>query len=371
MRFLPFVMTSRRAPILAALLALAAACPGWLRWREGRRVAARLQALVAPPVGRALAVDAALLASDPDPAFLVRLPETTALLASWQTIGGCGAGAGSGTGAGMKWIGRNVTGGLFNIQEQVLFTTLGDPGYPERNFFANTLITSDIGEKWNVGVNVPFVYKYFSDPLHLAPSVPAVDYSNGGVGDVSVQVTRRLGRVNDLTVTGIVGLPTGTYKASFTPGGSPFNQNQQIGFGRPTATLVIDETLDRVWGLVVLGGLASYRGGKNSLDNYRAPSATAYGYVGYFWGPFVPAFGLSLTGFDGHDRDQNSQQNTPLGALAANASIEWANSYFALLLAGSLPYKYDGVYRDDSNNPRSPWGFIPWTVALGLAAAPF
>lgn len=350
-------------------MALIVACPALLRWREGRHLGARLQALTLPAHGAQGA--AALAVSDPDPTFLVRLPETAALLASWQTIGGCGAGAGAGTGAGVKWIGRNVTGGLLNIQEQFLYTNLGPAGYPERNFYVNTLITSDIGERWNVGVNVPYVYKYFDDPLKFAPSAPAIDYSNGGLGDISLQVTRRLGRINNVSLTGIVGIPTGTYKASFTPGGTPINQNQQIGFGRPTGSLVLDQTLDRVWGLIVVGGLASYRGGKNSIDNYRAPSATTYGYVGYFLGPFVPAFGLSLTGFYGHDRDQNSQQNTPLAALAANASIEWTNSYFAVLLAGSLPYKYDGVYRDDSQNPRSPWGFIPWTVALGLAAAPF
>jgi hypothetical protein len=349
------------------VIMLAVMVPPLVRWREKQRVCARLAALGSSPV-RALAAEL----PDADPAYLLRVSETAPLLASWQTIGGCGAGAGAGTGAGVKWIGRNVTGGLFNIQEQVLYTTLGTPGYPERNLFVNTLITSDVSEKWNVGVNVPYVYKYLTDPLHLGgPGSAPVDYSNGGLGDVSLQVTRRLGRINDLALTGIVGLPTGTYKASFTPNGTPINQNQQIGFGRPTASLVLDETLDRVWGLVVLGGMASYRGGKNSIDNYRAPSATGYAYVGYFWGPFVPAFGLSLTGFTGHDRDQNSQQNTPLAALAANASIEWTNSYFAVLLAGSLPYKYDGVRTDDSGNPRSPWGFIPWTVALGLAAAPF
>ncbi|HEY0712728.1 MAG TPA: hypothetical protein VGF45_08650, partial [Polyangia bacterium] len=39
-------------------------------------------------------------------------------LASWATIGGCGAGASSGSGAGIKWIGRSVSGGLFQVQCQ-------------------------------------------------------------------------------------------------------------------------------------------------------------------------------------------------------------------------------------------------------------
>jgi hypothetical protein len=343
-----------------------------VRWREGRRFAARLDALTATG-GNAddTRFGAATATSDPDPALFLRVAELAPLLASWQTIGGCGAGAGAGAGAGVKWIGRNVTGGLFNVQEQVLYSKLGTSAYPEHNFFFNTLITSDISEKWNVGVNIPLVYKYLIDPQHLAPSAPAIDYSNGGLGDISLQATRRLGRINALSLTGILGLPTGKYNATFTPGGAPINQTTQIGFGRPTGTLILDQTLDRVWGLIVVGGLVSYRGGKNSLDNYRASNATAYGYAGYFLGPFVPAFGLSLGGFDGHDRDQNSQQNTPLVSLAANASIEWTTTYFALLLAGSLPYKYDGVYKDDNGVARSPWGFVPWTIALGLAAAPF
>ena len=309
-----------------------------------------------------------------DPALLLREHELGGLLASWQTIGGCGAGAGAGGGAGVKWIGRNVTGGLFNVQEQVLYSKLGTPDYPEHNFFFNSLISTDLGEKWNVGVNLPLVYKYFIDPEHRAPSTPGLDYTNAGLGDIGLQATRKLGSINDTMVTGIVGLPTGVYDATFTPGvpnARAINQNQQIGFGRPTATLVVDHVLDQVWGTVVVGGVAAYRGGKNRLDSYRAANASVYGYSGYFLGPFVPAFGLSLTGAKDHDRDQNSEQNTPLVSLAANVSIEWSTQWFALLLAGSLPYKYDGVTKDDSGVPRSPWGFAPWSVAFGVAASPF
>ena len=34
-------------------------------------------------------------------------------LATWETIGGCGAGGANGTG--VKWIGRNTTGGMFQL----------------------------------------------------------------------------------------------------------------------------------------------------------------------------------------------------------------------------------------------------------------
>jgi hypothetical protein len=369
----PLLLASAGALALAAALLGTAAYPTLARWRETARVRARLQSLaLAAAGGPTMAADGprpgAVMAVDP--ALLVRIDELGDLLASWQTIGGCGAGAGSGSSAGLKWIGRNVTGGLFNVEEQVSYTNLGSAQYPEHNFFVNTLIDTDLGEKWNVGVILPFVYKYLDDPLHLAPQSPAVNYSNGGLGDVSLLVTRRLGRINALSLTGIVGLPTGTWNATYSAG-NYLNQNAQLGFGEPTATLILDQTLDQVWGFFVVGGVAAYRGGENKIDNYRAPTASAYGYWAYFLGPFVPSLGLALSGFTDHDRDQNSVQNTPLVSLSANASLEWSTSWIALLLAASIPYKYDGIYRDDSNLPRSPWGFMPWTLAFGVSVAPF
>ena len=54
-----------------------------------------------------------------------RRPRWGRALASWQTVGGCGAGASTGNAAGVKWIGRSVTGGLFGVQCQVTYTRLG------------------------------------------------------------------------------------------------------------------------------------------------------------------------------------------------------------------------------------------------------
>lgn len=313
--------------------------------------------------------------SAPDPALLVRVEDLAPFLSSWQTIGGCGAGAGSGSAAGLKWIGRNATGGLFNVQEQASYTDLGSKQYPERNFFFNTLISADVGEKFNFGINVPLIYKYLNDPTHVGGvGSQAIDYSNGGLGDISVLATRKLGRINALTLTGIVGLPTGTSKLTYTPPGAPYptylTQSQQLGFGKPTYTGILDQTLDQVWGVIVVGGAAAWRGGDNGIA-YRAPTASAYAYAGYFWGPFVPSFGLALSGFKGHDRDLSSVQNSPIASLAANLSLEWSTDWLAVLLAASFPYKYDATTRDDSGLPRSPWGFMPWTLAVGLATSPF
>jgi hypothetical protein len=366
---------SRLTLLFALTLVGAALSPLLLARLDARRMAARLDQLAASPGGAAV-VDRLALETrrTADPALFVRVQELEPLLASWQTIGGCGAGAGSGTGAGIKWIGRNVSGGLFNVQEQFSYTKLGTVQYPERDYVANTLINADLSEKWNAGINIPLIYKYLTDPRHKGPDAP-IDYSNGGLGDISLQVTRRLGSINATSLTGMVGFPTGTHDASYAAPDAavrlPINQTAQLGFGKYTGTLILDHTMDQVWGLVVVGGLASWRGGKNEFSSYRAPTASVYSYAGYFWGPVVPAFGLTLSGFKGHDVDQQSEQPTPLVALSANLSLEWSTPWIAILLAGSIPYKWDGVLKDESGNPRSPWGFLPWTLALGVSMAPF
>ncbi|MEO8213906.1 MAG: hypothetical protein ABI560_11965, partial [Myxococcales bacterium] len=275
-----------------------------------------------------------------DPALLVRVAELGPLLASWQTIGGCGAGSGTGAGAGVKWIGRSVHGGLFNVQTQGTYTRIHAGEVVEHNYLVNTLITHDLSEKWVVGANIPVLYKYYSDYFSPDAFAPGIDVSNGGLGDVSLQLTRKLGPINATTLTALVGIPTGTYEARHR--GKLLLQQRQLGFGKLTGTLILDHTIDQIWGVVVVGGLASWRGGQNKLDNYRSPNATTYAYTGYFLGPFVPALGLSTTVFKDHDRDQTLEQTSPRFSVAGNVSVEWSTDWIALLAAASLPYQYDG-----------------------------
>jgi hypothetical protein len=358
---------------LSSLLALAllatAAYPRLARWREARRMTQLLdRAAAAAPTDADASARAMACAGAPDPALLVRVAELGPLLASWQTIGGCGAGSATGGGAGIKWVGRGVRGGLFNVLEQGSYTEthIGMQGNRERHTVDNTLITRDIGDKWNVGVNIPLVYKYFDDYRN-----GGIDVSNGGLGDMSVQGTRKLGNINDTMVTAVLGLPTGTYREFYK--GRALEQHQQLGFGEFTGSLLLDHTMDRGWGLIVLGGLASYRGGENKIQSYRAPSATGYAYTGYYLGPFVPVLGLGVTGFTGHDRSINEEVASALFSVAANASLEWSNDWFALLIGASVPYQYDGYNHDPvrMDVPKSPWGFGSWSVGLGLAVSPF
>ncbi len=370
-RFVCHVMRPRVgfSILFAFALVAIAVYPSVARWRECASLAER-----AAGIASLIPIPADDDPESPiafDPGLLVRVEALEGLLASWQTIGGCGAGAGSASGGGLKWIGRNVRGGLFNVQEQASYSNIGTAPYNEYNLFVNTLINADVTEKWNLGLVLPFVYKYLDDPLHIAPDAPAINYSNGGLGDMSLMVTRRLGRINSTSVTGIVGLPTGKSDATYTPGGTYLNQSAQVGFGKPNGALILDHTMDEVWGVIVVGGLAAWRGGQNQLDSYRSPTAGLYGYTGYFLGPFVPSLGLALSGYRDHDRDRNAEQATPLASLAAQAAIEWSSDWVALMVAASLPYKYDGIRLDASGLPRSPWGFMPWTVALGISMAPF
>jgi hypothetical protein len=300
----------------------------------------------------------------PDPALLVGVESRDGLLASWQTIAGCGAGSATGGGTGVKWIGRNVSGGLFNVTEQASYTHLPANPKEEKDLFLNTLITYDLTHKWVLGVNIPIVYKYLYDPFSLGYNV-----SNSGLGDMGFQLTRKFGAINDTLVTAVVGTPTGNFDTTYKM--KPFSQSQQLGFGKYTGTLLVDHILDQVWGIVVVGGLASWRGGHNKLDNYRAPSATGYAYTGYFLGPLVPTVGFGITGFTRHDQDQTQDLNSGLLVFAGNVSIEWSTDWIAVLAGASFPYQYDGVRTDAFGMPRSPWRFAPWIASIGVAISPF
>ena len=297
-------------------------------------------------------------------------PGLATVLASWQSIGGCGASAGAGAGAGIKWIGRGVSGGLFSVQSQAFYTPLlSDPTKVEHHFLENTLISSDLTSSWNVGVGIPFAYKYMRDPYGLTtPEGAPIDLSNSGLGDISVQNTFKLGAINATALNLSLALPTGSYDVTYKR--AYLRQHQQLGFGKVGGSVTLDHTLDEIWGLIVVGAAGAWRGGENSIGNYRAPSASAWAYTGYFMGPLVPSVGLSLAGFDGHDRDRGQEENTALYSASLQVSLEWSTDWIAFLLGAVVPYQYDGVTVVDGQ-PRSPWGMGPWILSLGVSVAPF
>jgi hypothetical protein len=346
----------RTIPLYAGLatLVLSIGVPASQRLLTRHQLAARLDALATTPAS--CLTDVSLPASPP----AALEPQ----LASWQTVGGCGAGASTGNAAGVKWIGRSVTGGLFGVQCQMTYTRLAtDPARPEHHAFLNALITTPVDDRWILGANVPLVLKYMINPLENG-----ADLSNTGVGDISVQLTRKLGAIGATALTLIAGLPTGQYNGEYRM--RILNQTQQRGFGKPTAAVTLDHTSDEIWGLTVVGATGTWRGGENDLNDYRAPTASTYGYLGYYLGPLVPALGVSLTGATGHDRDKTTPMLTPLYSAAANVSLEWSTDWLAVLVGASVPYQYDGQYKDTEGRPRNPWGWGAWVVGLGFSVSP-
>jgi hypothetical protein len=230
------------------------------------------------------------------------------------------------------------------------------------------LITRDIGDAWQLGASIPYVYKFIYSPFGAIDGRD-LDLSNSGLGDIFLQTTRRFGAIRDTLVTLQLGLPTGKWDTAYR--GKPLRQDQQLGFGRFTGGLTIDHVMDEIWGLVVVGASAAYRGGENKLANYRAPSASAYAFAGYYLGPLVPSVGLSVTGFAGHDRDQSLAENSALALVAPTAAVEWSTDWIAVLLGASFPYQYDGIKVDSNGRPRTPYGLGAWTLSLGITISPF
>jgi hypothetical protein len=295
------------------------------------------------------------------PPLSLRVQRLSGLLASWETIGGCGAGSSTGAGGGVKWIGRSTSGGLFNLQTQASYLHLDD-GY---HLTLSTQISKDLGEKWNVGLSVPLLYKYYRD-YYGEP----LDISNSGLGDISASITRYFGEINATALTLTVGAPTGVYDAKYT--NDYLTQEKQLGAGRPSGSLTLDHTMDEQWGLIVLGASGAYRGGENDLGNYRAPAASLYGYLGYYAGPWVPSLGLSVQRFLGVDRDRGLEQQVQLMSATGTLALEWSNDSLAILAGASLPFGWEGsAAAEGGENELLGPGFQPWTVSLGFSVSPF
>jgi hypothetical protein len=338
-------------------------------------IAAGLAALVYPVVHREVAKRHALarverLRADACPVvddtlLALRMRRLGPLLSSWETVGGCGAGGGT-AGTGIKWIGRQTTGGYFQVQTLNSFTSILPTGpigaaMGGYNFVSNTQITHDLTDKWSAGVSIPYVWKWFPNPVGNGP------LWNAGLGDMNLLATRKLGSDNSSSLTGLLFLPTGTYNATY--GGSALTPDQQLGFGRVTGSLIFDHTFDQDWGLVLVGAAANYRGGKNSVHNTRYPSATAYAYTGYMLGPLYPAAGINVLAQQHQDTrgDFGENVDTPVLQAAAQASLEWANPYFAILGGVFLPYS---ILQPDWQT----YGRLKlqsWMVALNISVSPF
>lgn len=266
------------------------------------------------------------------------------LLSTWGNLGGCGVGGGGASGAAVKWVGRGVTGGLVDLQfmtTEVFYldgakqlTVVGRAG-------------TKLGDKWLLGVNAPFRYNiekidrgFQTDPQprfktgHLA-----------GLGDMGLDVGRKLGIANTSLVALGVSFPTGSFDSARAGGEVPFRS--ELGTGVMGASLSFEHTIDRTWGLWILGASGNYGGWENSVGDQRASSLTGFAHVGFLLGPFVPSLGLSVTGKFTKDKAQeHSGEEIPDQSMLlfpVNLSIEWSSDYLALLASSSLQLSTDGL----------------------------
>jgi hypothetical protein len=342
--------------LVAGLLLAIAAYPSLERQRVARQRAEDVRR-----IDLALSEGQAARLAD-DPALSLRVQRLSGLLSSWETIGGCGAGSSTGAGGAVRWIGRGAHGGLFDQQVMASYLRLDD-GY---NLGLSAQFTRDVADKWNVGLSVPLLYKYYRDYYGLP-----LDISNSGFGDISALVTRRFGEINDTALTLAVGFPTGVHDGKYR--NDYLTQEKQLGAGKVSGSLTLEHTLDQDWGVAVFGASAAYRGGENDLGNYRAPFANAYGYAGYFLGPWVPSLGLTVQRFLGVDRDRGLEQQVQLMSVTATLALEWSTDWIAVLAGASLPYGWEGSVAPDgaAENDLLRPGFQPWTVSVGMSVSPF
>jgi len=270
-------------------------------------------------------------------ASLLRLQRRWPALASWENVGGCGAGGGSSSGAagGAKWIGRGVSGGVLDLQ------CLATMAYSHDNYFLtfNTRLGTSVLEKWVFGVSVPILYK-IGDVDVLGQQKTA---SIAGFGDLSLEISHKLGLTNASLLTFSVSVPTGSSDA--VRQGVVLPQHLQMGSGVPGASVELGHTIDRDWGLVVTGGSLSFGGWENSIGDFRSPGVTAFAHAGYILGPLVPSAGLTLFGKFIHDEERGADkpdEDDPLLLIIPNLALEWSADWLALLLYSSASFSYNG-----------------------------
>ena len=272
-------------------------------------------------------------------------------LASWGSIGGCGASGGSGSpGGGLKWVGRNVSGGSLDTQAIATQSTSRGSDYRTLALRLGMALTP----KWRLALNVPVLNKV-GDVTVLGIGKTA---HLSGFGDVSLDLGVKLGAIGSQHLSLVVTAPTGSSDA--VRQGVVLPQHLQLGTGVPGASLMYEHTRDRDWGLVLLGGTVSYGGWENRVGDFRAPSATAYAHAGYLWGSWVPSAGLTVFAKASRDRERGSDRlpaADPRLMLMPSVGLEWSSEWVAVLPGFIL-----GL---------SPRGIQSLTVGLGISSSLF
>ncbi|MBW1870805.1 MAG: hypothetical protein JRJ19_02005 [Deltaproteobacteria bacterium] len=346
-RQLPWLLVVISIPVLM-LIALFPLLDGWLVAGQAEQLtkSARARLDLAGPKG----IDSAGRGSCHAPDWLLRLHRPEPILASWGNVGGCGVSGATGSAGGFKWVGRGVTGGLVDIQCIASQNVYLD-GTTQLSF--STRLGTNLGYKWSLAATVPFMYtaeKVDSFGEELEAHLP-------GFGDVSLELTRKLGITNAHTLTLSLTAPSGAHDS--VRKGVILPQRMQLGSGVMGASLTYEYTLDFDWGPMIFGGTLGYGGWENSVGDFRAPSASAYVHLGYLLGPLVPSAGLNITGRFMSDRERYLNVNSVRERFTVSPTVglEWSSDYLAIMLSFSAPCSFQ---RMDN-----------WSVGIGLQTSLF
>ena len=332
----------------AVALALVAVCLYPVAHRElaRREAVAAIEHLVAAPAS------SAALERVPSDADLLELRSGSSPLASWGNIGGCGAGGG-GSGAatgGVKWVGRGVTGGAVDLQ------LTGGETFLEGGYYSSMTLRlgTALDHKWLMGVNLPFLVNV--QQVEIAELGRERTAVLPAFGDVSVELTRKLGMDNASSLTFSLAIPTGDHDV--VREGVVLPQQMQPGAGVFSGGMTLEHTFDQEWGLIVLGGSVNYGGRENQIVDSRCPGGTrgdrrgsgaaAWVHAGYIAGPFLPSAGLTLSGKFAHNQETRCdpaqsraevlELDDSLYLASLQLATEWSSDYLALLLAVSAPF---------------------------------
>jgi hypothetical protein len=174
----------------------------------------------------------------------------------WDCVGGCGAGGSGGAGgATAKWIGRELTGGLLDIQGMYSSTEtkISDSRAVELRFSIKPTYTGVLA------LTVPFSAKTGSLQTSTVDD-PTTGLINNGMGDLRLDYIGAFGASGDLSYDFTLSVPTGSYTA--TTGGDKDQKylptNLQLGSGVYSLTLDMGKTIDMDKSMVLLDLVYSY-----------------------------------------------------------------------------------------------------------------
>jgi hypothetical protein len=159
----------------------------------------------------------------------------------WSSIGGCGAGgSGGGVADGIQWLGNGVQGGLIDMELL--------PRYVIRRNFKQTSIAPRLSFKptWTtmVGLSLPIMSK--SGAVQYQSNVEEVDRTTGGMGDLTIDVSKSIGFAGEYQIQLSLTLPTGQYDIKRGSDRAQFflPVDFQMGSGLYTPTLQLSRSID-------------------------------------------------------------------------------------------------------------------------------